>query len=192
MLTLSLLANALTMAAPTPITTGDHLPNLQPSAVAVEVQVDKSGKVRSCAQTVLAGDEAYGEHTCRTMLQKTWRPARLRNGESVTGVFRDVVRWKGTGVDKAASLAPRTDLTLKVTSLPDGRKGPVNLITVLLINAAGAIEQCDGDGFAERAYVNAACEALLGQKFRERAAPNGKPMNYVTTAQVRFTLEGAS
>lgn len=187
MLTIALFANALTMAAPAPLTSSDN-PG-QPAAVAVEVQVDKSGKPLSCAKTVQSGDDAAGEATCAALMRKTWRPARLRNGTGVTALYRDVVSWSGAA--KRAVSAPRTDLTLKVASLPDGRKGPVELTTVLLINGAGAIEQCDGDGFAARPYVDAACEALLGQKFRERAAPNGKPMNYVTTANVRFTVESA-
>ncbi|MFM5931813.1 MAG: hypothetical protein ACKOPQ_12970 [Novosphingobium sp.] len=188
MLTLALIANALTMAAPTPLTSADN-PG-QPASVAVEVQVDKSGKPLSCAKTVLSGDDGAGEATCAALMRKTWRPARLRNGTGVTAVYRDILRWNGSQ-ERAVTSSPRTDLTLKVASLPDGRKGPVELTTVLLINGAGAIEQCNGDAFAEKAYADAACEALLGQKFRERAAPNGKPTNYVTTANVRFTVEGA-
>lgn len=188
MLTIALLANALTMASPAPLTTADTSP--QPAAVAVEVQVDKSGKPLSCASTVLSGDDAAGQTTCAALMRKAWQPARLRNGTGVTALYRDVVRLGGPASRNIATPA-RTDLNLKVASLPEGRKGPVDLTTVLLINGAGAIEQCDGDAFAEKAYVNAACEALLGQKFRERAAPNGKPMNYITTANVRFTVESA-
>lgn len=171
-------AATLTMASTVPVDPA----SAGAEAVQVEALVGPDGKTLTCQQVTLKG-AAASTAPCDMLKGRTWNPAKLRNGKRSYAVYRDVLR---PGPRSSGAATP--DLTIKASAMPGGRTGPVTVPMVLYIDQAGAIAQCDGQPGTDPSFAGSACDVLVGQTFKPMTTPVGKPIDYVTTAVVRFVL----
>lgn len=189
-------AQALTMAQTQPIGYADYpqdkLTAEQSAAVIVQVFIGVDGKAQRCNQQTAIGDTSFGAITCGMLMRRHWKPARLPDGTASPALYSDLIRWflPGTKMgDQVGAAAMKPDIELTAQSLPDGQKGPVRLNTVILVNEAGAILQCDGEQTdAFPALVRAACGALVGQQFAKTTGADGKPTPYISKARVQISV----
>lgn len=152
----------------------------------VELMVDPTGKVITCAPITTVGGPEVADALCERLARANLRPALASDGSPTLGLVRVFAQGVPRGTHQESwSIGLRPEVELLIPSRPRGLPDDGVVVLHAAVDANGRVGDCRVHDPARQALEVAACNGLRTVNFDAlRGVTGGAP--FVTTTAVRF------
>lgn len=115
--------------------------------VSTRTTISPDGTAQDCGLERSSGDPKLDLYTCAIILKRAkFRPATWIDGSPAYAVLRAPVTWAigGSPSEKERRQAYPPDIDLSVIRLPDGAKSSTWIRSIIAVDEAGHVIECDG------------------------------------------------
>ena len=165
------------------------------AAVYMELLVAPNGKVVKCTPLDGFGNEDFASMFCTLVSKVRAVPAKDFDGNPSFGVLRTMVKMflpqsnQGKLIENLAGVRP--EFELEVESFPGSSETSISTNIAMAIDEAGKVQECEAIDVEHRRYGEVACQQVAGITFPAMADAAAKPISYVRSLEVRFSLAGS-
>jgi hypothetical protein len=169
----------------------------QVASARVALWISAKGKVRDCRIVAYGGDKTFAEQLCEKIIGARFEPARDGAGNRVPSLFTIVLGASGSSVHRSGTMmnwmsgasAP-ADFVINLSALPPGLAWNPRVAVNVLIDEAGRVASCEGDGAPDsQKWIAIACQEAGAGKFEAMTSEAAEPVAYIRNLVVKFETQ---